>query len=140
MYHSLTHSHKISNLPLDIEEDDLRILLARQGIINLIKMYTDFATGRTNGKALVLFARSDSVATSIYKFDNIDIDGCRIKVEKGNSKLVDDNLELIITPERAVTNKIEQTVSGNETIVNSIANVEVVNDDIDVDSFLHSLL
>ena len=140
MYHSLTHSYKISNLPLDIEEDDLRIMLARQGIINLIKIYADCVTGKSNGKALIVFARAESVATSIYKFDNVDIDGYRIKVERSSSKMVDDNLELIVIPESTVTNITEQPVCSDRNNVDSIENVEVANDDIDVDSFLNSLL
>ncbi len=144
MFLLLTHSYKISNLPLDIEEDDLRILLVRQGVINQIKLYLDNATGNKSGKALIIFAKPESVVTSMYQFDNVDIDGYHIKVVRGNSKLFDENLDLIVAPGPAVTNnEVEKPMKSVEPpvdIVDNSESVEAVHDDIDVDNFLNSLL
>jgi hypothetical protein len=65
-------------------------------------------------------------------------------VVRGNSKLFDENLDLIVAPGLAVTNnEVEKPMKSVEPpvdIVDNSESVEAVHDDIDVDNFLNSLL
>ena len=56
----------VSNLPLDITEEEIKILFEPQGKIRRIKLYLD-ESGKPKGDALVSFVGSESVVMACAK-------------------------------------------------------------------------
>lgn len=78
----------IGGLPLDMQEEELQILLSKQGKIKRIKFYVD-AHGHRKGDCLVTFARSSAGAVErcIALYHNANIgDGFVLHVSRATSK------------------------------------------------------
>lgn len=77
----------VSQLPLDITEEEIGILFSPQGKVKKIKLYLDKA-GRQKGDALVTFSRPEAATLACLKLNKLDIgDGCVLSVTKAEFSL-----------------------------------------------------
>jgi RNA recognition motif-containing protein len=87
----------VSNLNAEVNEKQLRQLFAPFGIVDSVKIVTDFQTGLSKGFGFVeMTERADGVA-AMKKLDNLDFMNAVINVTEATPKPVS---ETIITPEK----------------------------------------
>ena len=72
----------VGNLSFSTEESTLQDLFAQAGPVESVRVMRDQATGRSRGFGFVEMASEDAARAAIEKFNETEVDGRRLAVER----------------------------------------------------------